>query len=32
MMGPCDDSHKTLAKTSIAVFNIFEVGCVFIIR
>jgi len=31
-MGPCDDSFKGLADTSIAVFNILEVGCVYIIR
>jgi hypothetical protein len=32
MMGPCDDSYKDLADTSFAVFNILEVGCVFVIR
>jgi len=32
MMGPCDESDKDLADTSIAVFNISEFGCVFIIR
>jgi hypothetical protein len=31
-MGPCDVSYKDLADTSIAVFNVLEFGCVFIIR
>ena len=32
MMDPCDDSYKDLADASVAVFNILEAGCVFIIR
>jgi len=31
-MSPCDDSYNDLADVSIAVFNILEFGCVFIIR